>query len=373
MAPSIALRSAKSNQRMERVERMTRPRARIDGFDQLVGICAYAFDDTLTVPVPASPAECERLVRLAQRHRVQGLVAAALGEQTPEPLRVQARAIAVHNLHAAAESHRLLEAFTKAGIDLLFFKGLTLGALAWPKPMAKMSWDIDVLVNPDSLIGAAGLLERLGYRRHRPAPAADLPAWHRHTKESEWSLDLAGLQLELHSRPTENMALLPSIGLDSPRQLVAVKGGAILPTLAPSPLFAYLCVHGATSAWFRLKWLADLAALIHRTSAEQTAAWINEAAASTHPRIVGQAMLLTERLFGPMIPADFVAPFEADAATRWLADVAEVELAGPRSMVEPTERRLGTLRIHASQLRLRPGLGFKAGEAWRQVRESIGR
>jgi hypothetical protein len=68
-----------------------------------------------------------------------------------------------------------------------------------------------------------------------------------------------------------------------------------------------------------------------------------------------------------------LAPFRADAATNWLAQVAEKELAGPQSLTEPTERRLGTLWIHFSQLRLRPGIGFAMREAQRQYREIRGR
>jgi hypothetical protein len=179
--------------------------------------------------------------------------------------------------------------------------------------------------------------------------------------------------LELHSRPTENVALLPTIGLGSPRQIVTVAGGAELPTLAPAPLFAYLCVHGAASAWFRLKWLADLAALTSRAGPEQLGAWIDEACISTHPRMVGQAMLLTERLFGPLVPTSVLARFQADPAIRWLAQVAQQELAGPRSLSDPTDRRLGTFWIHASQLRLRPGIPFAVREAHRQYREIRGR
>lgn len=50
--------------------------------------------------------------------------------------------------------------------------------------------------------------------------------------------------------------------MESARQLVEVACGIELPTLARDEPSAHLCVHGASSAWFRLKWITDLAALI---------------------------------------------------------------------------------------------------------------
>ena len=61
----------------------------------------------------------------------------------------------------------------------------------------------------------------------------------------------------------------PSLDVHSPAQEVEIAPGIALPTLADEELFAYLAVHGASSAWFRLKWIADFAAILDaRTGAE---------------------------------------------------------------------------------------------------------
>jgi Uncharacterised nucleotidyltransferase len=340
--------------------------ARNSGFDELAAVVACAFDPARDLPSLSDSQTMNRLLILAARHRVEGLVAAALGKRAPEALREAARRIASHNLQSAVESRRVLREFEAAGVDILFLKGLTVGALAWPRPMAKSSWDIDVLVAPETLSLAGKALVRLGYRLSRPSSFSQLGSWHRRVKESEWVLDANRIHLELHSRVIENPTLFPGAGLGTPRQWVPMPGGGELPTFSPAPLFAYLCVHGATSAWFRLKWLADLAALMHRAGPRQVEAWIDEASAVTHPRIVGLAMILTEQVFGPLVPARSLAPMVADPAIGWLVRTAGEELFGPRSLIEPTERRLGTLGIHFSQLRLRPGARFKAAELWRQ-------
>ena len=41
-----------------------------------------------------------------------------------------------------------------------------------------------------------------------------------------------------------------------------------IPTLPVSRLLLYLCVHGALDGWLRLKWLADIAALLRSMTAE---------------------------------------------------------------------------------------------------------
>ena len=80
-----------------------------------------------------------------------------------------------------------------------------------------------------------------------------------------------GLNVELHRRLADSLELIPGIGVGSPRQEVEVAPGVVLPTLAPDELFAYLCVHGASSAWFRLKWVTDLAALLCDCTAAEIA------------------------------------------------------------------------------------------------------
>ena len=74
-----------------------------------------------------------------------------------ESLRLQASAIVEANLRIAAESARLFTLFQSAGLQLLFLKGLTLGALAYRAPFLKMGWDIDLLVDHNRLPGGSAI------------------------------------------------------------------------------------------------------------------------------------------------------------------------------------------------------------------------
>jgi hypothetical protein len=314
-----------------------------------------------------------RFLRVVRRHRVQGLVWNALkAEDVPGPvaeaLAADAASIGIANLRAALESKELLERFECAAIPLLFVKGLTVGALAYSNPTLKMGWDIDLLVRDDDLVQAADLLCERGYDRVVPA-RGDLRTWHNRRKESVWTLASHDVHVELHTRLSDNPDLLSGLGADSPRQAVEVAPGIALPTLAKDQLFSYLTVHGASSAWFRLKWITDLAALLHGESADEVERLYDRSQQLGAGRAAAQALLLAERLYAIGIGDGLRGRLYADPVNRWLVSVAKEQLG---SLREPTERFLGTASIHLSQLFLLPGWRFKASDTSRQLKDMMG-
>lgn len=309
------------------------------------------------------------LARLARRHRVQGLVWNALAQvdqvsdQAAESLSSDARSIAATNLGIAGESRALLEAFEEARLALRFIKGVSLGALVYRSPLLKMGWDIDLLIDPLDVERASSLLHSLGYTLRIPAETARLSTWHERSKESVWERD--GFHVELHTRLADNRQLIPAIGMSSPIQRVEIAPSIALPTLAEDELLAYLSVHGASSAWFRLKWISDFAGLLAERSNDELRRIYERSQELGAARAFGQALLLADRLFGTL------------AANPRLRD----ELAGDRSLATlcraalrlmakgasaPTERPLGTLPIHWTQLLLEAGIAFKYSELRRQ-------
>ena len=316
-----------------------------------------------------------RLTALAKRHRVEGIVWSALcnagmetGTALLAPLAAEARAISQQGLRAAAESARLQSAFGAAGIDLLFLKGLTVGQLAYGNAFVKMSWDIDVLVAPEAVAAAADELKQCGYRCGLPGERADLLRWHAVNKESVWHDDSGLHHVELHSRLADNRALIPAIGMTSPRQSVMIAPGIVLPTLAADELFAYLCVHGASSAWFRLKWVVDFAGLLRGRDGGEIERLYRRSQQLGAARSAAQALMVADALFDLPLPPELRAELGRSRANRRLAAAALGELAAPRA---PTERRLGTVMIHLTQMLLKPGLSFGWNELRRQVRAAI--
>lgn len=309
---------------------------------------------------------------LARRHRVQGLAWNALApsadqlpEQTKAELAADARSIAATNLAIVAECRDLHAVFERSNIPLLFIKGLAVGALAYRAPLLKMGWDIDLLIDPGELQAASELLRERGYALRLPHSQDRLQAWHMRSKESVWSRS-DSFYVELHTRLADNRRIIPGIDIDSPRQLVTVAPDASLPTLAEEELLAYLAVHGASSAWFRLKWISDFAALIHGKSASEIERLYHRSQELDAARAAGQALLLADRLFDVLQAVPTLRQrLGSDRSTRLLCDAALRMMT--KGTAEPTERPLGTLVIHWTQFLLRPGLGYKFSELRRQA------
>jgi hypothetical protein len=325
----------------------------------------------------AAGADWDLVARIAERHRVEGLVWNALRDsgapfpaEVGERLRAAADRIARQNLLLAAESLRLTALLEQAQIRHLFVKGITLGILAYGSVGPKMGWDIDLLVPPDSVEAAAATLEAAGYRLYIPrGPKARkrLVVWHRHWKESVWMTPGGRMAVELHSRLNDNVMLLPDVGLDSPVRRVEVSKGRFLATLCTDELFAYLCTHGASSAWFRLKWVADVGALIGGCSPEEIERLYRRSQEMGAGRAAAQALLLCELLLATPVPPALAAELRSDGVNRWLVAIALRKLAGRTLTAELHHKLLGTGTIHLVQFALRPGLRFKFAELRRRL------
>jgi len=339
----------------------------------------FAGLDWAGVRTLCSEVDWPRFLRLVRFHRVSGLAwysLSAMGGQLPDDVASElsgdATAIAQGNLLAAIECRDLLAAFEHAGIPLLFVKGLTLGALAYRTIAIKYGVDIELLVLEPKLAETAQLLLGLGYRLAQPQKHGRLQRWHHHRKESTWIHDGKRLQIDLHTRLADHPRLIPSIGLGSPRQLVEIADGIVLPTLGREELLAYLSVHGASSAWFRLKWIADFAALLHGCRPAEIEALYRRSQELGAGRAAAQALLLADAIFGSLGGSTSLRDrLMQDPASRWLFDSALTQLAGRAEPVEPTARPFGTLRIHLSQLPLLPGWRFPLSELVRQARATL--
>ena len=321
-----------------------------------------------------SSLDWDLVVATARRHQVQGLVHDGLrraGVEAPAAaagdLAAAAGAIAHQNLHFAAEAARLDRLFSETGIPYLFVKGATLNSLAYGTQSLKKAIDIDMVIDPDLYEKAIEVVETAGYRCIQPridADRAEILAWAKQRKHSIWTRE--GIRLELHTALVDSAAMLGGVGIDSPRRQVEIAQGIALPTLERDELFAYLCVHGATHAWSRLKWLADLAALAGRDPGTIEPVYRHSIAFGAG-RCGGQALLLAHRLLALPLPAGLAAELEGDPAIGYLARVALDAMTGGGAR-ELDELVFGTTAIHLSHLRLKKGVGFKLHEIRRKLR-----
>jgi hypothetical protein len=340
----------------------------------LIACCQHNFRSSVAGAMPSLVGgDWARFALLASFHRVEGLAYNALASISGElvasasnALSEAARAIAAKNLRSAAECKRILANFRARQTPVLFLKGLPVGALAYRDPFLKSALDTDILIDAADIDIAADLLHAAGYRLATPQKIP-LAAWHERSKESVWMKESEGFQLDLHTRTSDNPRLIPSIDVHSAKQWVRVAPGIQLPTLASDELIAYLMVHGASSAWFRLKWISDLAALLHGCNRNEIERLYVRTYALGAGRSAGQALILADRLFGALAGCDDLRnELLNDVPTRRLALIALRLLT--REPLEPTQLLLGTVPIHYSQMFMLPGLSFKFAELSAQAR-----
>jgi hypothetical protein len=284
------------------------------------------------------------LLAVARRQRVMGLVRDALAQaklatppQTRAALEQASRTIAARNLKVLSESVRLGALFRARSIPVMFLKGLPLARLAYGSISAKHSRDIDLLVPEERALEAWSLLEAEGYGlasiRHELGPA-QRRAMVRYSADIELVRRADGLPLDLHWRPTQNPVLFDAGGIWGRIREVELQGGQQLPTLGDADLFAYLCAHGGLHVWARMKWLADLNALVAGRPADELEALYRHAKAMGSGLCAGQGLLLCRRLFQLDLPVGLERELSADRRIGRLVQIALKIMIGPDGATE---------------------------------------
>lgn len=325
----------------------------------------------------AGAIDWPRLLRIARRHRIEGLVhdglkraEIGLPPEIAAELREASAAIARDNLAFAAESIRLQGLLEEAGTQFLFVKGVTLGVLAYGTLGVKHAWDIDLLVAPEDVLATAELLTGAGYRRIRPDPdlsPEQFRIWNALSKESTWRNDRTGLHVEIHHALVDNPHFLAGVSLSSPRQAVRIGSGAMLATLSTDHLFSYLCAHGASHAWSRLKWLADIAALLKEMTPAEISHLHARALELGAGRSAASALILCSELLGLALPPELEAQLYRDRAALWLARIGLNRMLTGNGETELHSTALGTVPLHLSYFLFLPGWRYKLQELRRKL------
>ena len=312
----------------------------------------------------------DQVSRLAKRHRVEGHVHRALteaaieiGEPARNALARGATAIGTQSLLQSAESARLQRLLSERQVECIFLKGVALSMLAYGGLGVKQAWDIDVLVSPADVAEAISVLREAGYTRSYPedeVPDERLLAWTEVSKETLWLHQRNGMVVELHTGLVDHPGLLSEVVARPARQRVQIGPGVELTTLRTDQLIAYLCVHGAWHAWARLKWLADVAALIRRQPPSEIEFVYRSCVALGAGRSAAQAMLLCSDLLSLALPEQLEAELRRDPANRWLQELA-LRAMSQHGAVELDHTVFGTVVINLSHFLLGRGWRYKYG------------
>jgi hypothetical protein len=320
----------------------------------------------------SGPLDWLRFLQVAKRHQVIGLVHDGLRRALPgvppeiaQEIAGQAAILVRKNLGMATEALRLQRLFDEAGLPVLFVKGAALALLAFGDLGLRSAQDIDLLVANETLPAATALLLHAGYRRFDPPPEIsddqmrlvmplrkDLGLVHPET----------GLRIELHWRLFLNPYAMPNPSIMTESRFVRLAGSWGLRTMGGEDLFVYLCLHGAFHAWYRIKWLADINALIAASAPSSVEGLMRAAELRGAGRAATQALMLSRRLLGTPLPDRLLDPLTKRATARLLEATALSAITGAQSEREPRDERFGTTRGSLSTFLLCEGWRYRLAE-----------
>jgi hypothetical protein len=135
-----------------------------------------------------------------------------------------------------------------------------------------------------------------------------------------------------------------------------------LPTLGEEDLFTYLCMHGALHWWSRLKWLADLNAILATVPDSGIEDLLRAAELRGAGRAAAQALLLCRRVLATPLPDRLMARLAKGATMRWLEATALNAINAGQGEHEPHRKRLGTTRGSLSTILLCPSWRYRLAE-----------
>lgn len=279
-------------------------------------------------------------LELIRHHRVGGLVQQSIEHHSKlapawvvEQLHRDCRAQAYRNLAMSAETIRLFSLLDEAEIHAIFFKGITLSQQVYGNALLKQAKDIDFLVRPEDLERCVAILAEEGYRLHMPRTRFSKRQWQvllRFGIEVEMIHPDTAIQIEPHWAFAENSRLFPA---DPVRKRAAQHfmeiGGKQVRTLQPDDLFAYLCVHGARSGWHRLKWLADVNAIIRDAEPAHIEHLVRHADSLGVAPCACAALALCARIFDTEIPASILWQVERRWTLRTMVALCHANIADP--------------------------------------------
>lgn len=318
----------------------------------------------------AQPVDWERFLRQVEWHRVAGIVHRTLASHPQLAVPAQVRATVAHSAAAGAQRSiratmrlaQILRAFQASAIPLCILKGIPLSQQIFQDIGVRDSRDIDVLVPRGDVRRADQQLAELGFIRVHPSSdesAESLAAFIERHVHFEYMHAASRQKVELHWRLWDSEDLGPSEPPPASWEPFVMQG-LTMQVLPPELLLPYLCVHGSKHAWFRMKWLLDVAWILQtQPSAAEALMATAQAWNSTVPAV--QSLQLSHRLFGTVLPLAAKSPgWQVRLSIR--NAMAALETGGVADT--PREEYISSRRQQWARLLLSRRPGYMLRESW---------
>jgi hypothetical protein len=272
----------------------------------------------------ASGLNWDTVLLLAEEHGVQGILAKQLEQaefaEVPaaarQRLQAQMRAQHLFTLSMTAGLFRILEDFSKAGIEYIAVKGPVISQLAYGDPAVRSFGDLDFLVRHKDVQAAVQRLVAMGFE---PALPLEVIRSDKIPGEYLFRRTEAPRLVELHTEQTfrhypEPMRIDEMIGR---KRRVPLEGREV-PALSLEDEVVFDCVHGGKDFWERLMWVCDVAAILAKYPQidwEKTRRNALEVGAG---RMLFTGVLLATSVFGMKLPNGIAQEIERDRESRAL-------------------------------------------------------
>jgi hypothetical protein len=279
----------------------------------------------------------DEYVRLVERHRTSALSWAALkrvaGVTIPrETAKTLKRRSDACRIKAAIHLQLLMEmlkALNTAGIWAMPLKGPLLSLELYGDAALRESKDLDVLVAQADVEAARRCLSEAGWDSKtndaRLSPRqSEFRSRHEHHVSFQHRVRRS--ELELHWRPRWENGDAPELRAET--TLRTEWQGCRYEAMGLVDLTVDLCGHGGSHAWFRAKWLSDVARIFADGRVE-AAAVLERAQSVGQERALLQCLRLLEGAYGLAVPETVerevrsLDPFLIDRAVEKLTDPAE--------------------------------------------------
>ncbi len=263
----------------------------------------------------------DRLVDVARRHGMLPLLHWHLDRLCPEAVPGPERSVLAACFKANAgraafqtgELLRVLQILEQDNIPAIPYKGVALAQSLFGRFDLREAGDLDIIVRPDDLEHVTRLVLMEGYApfcvsRHHRANTRGIP--HRVFEHK-----LHGTLLELHwGIAGARYGFADDLDRIWDRLNRTTLAGATIRTFAPDDLLFILSVHGAKHVWERIKWVCDIAQLLHSNPDGDWDRAVQRAADLGQRRIVLLALGLANCLLGAELPESIESKVRAENA-----------------------------------------------------------
>lgn len=250
------------------------------------------------------------VVQAALHHGVTGLLCRGLLHDSPSDLPGDIADVARQYLDfserrggaALTQLHEVLGTLEADGIHAMPFKGPVLGLFAHQDATIRESRDIDVLVGRSEMDAAVRSLRKLGYRPDDVFSRRITEACYE-TYGQDIVFAKGRLPVEPHWTfgPRSLAQRIDVEGMWRRARRVDLGGREVSSLCAEDTLFV-ACFHGSKEKWWRLAWVADIAAMLHRHPEIDLAAFVAHAEAQGMRRMVLVGLGLARQLFDSPLP-----------------------------------------------------------------------